>query len=174
MGERTLDHVALQRLSLQEDQTRNELEALRARRAEVMKARINDLESDLAEAEATIAGLREAVAARTDSAHAAADDLLLLLEAAPDKVMPLRRELQHKYQVFDGNTGVGAGAGGALRGGPTNALAESTLVDVAGRLDAMVERAKQGRGSITALRDAVSDLNRVVPGRDDEPISFGV
>eukprot|EP00038_Savillea_parva_P029647 m.72504 g.72504 ORF g.72504 m.72504 type:complete len:116 (+) comp8786_c0_seq3:123-470(+) len=78
MGERTLDHVALQRLSLQEDQTRNELEALRARRAEVMKARINDLESDLAEAEATIAGLREAVAARTDSAHAAADDLLLV------------------------------------------------------------------------------------------------
>jgi hypothetical protein len=75
---------------------------------------------------------------------------LQVLAASSTEVPAIRRELQSKYSVH---------VGGLDSTQPRSGLAENTLHEVADLLDGMVKRAEQGRGSITALRAAVSNVS---------------
>eukprot|EP00037_Helgoeca_nana_P022872 m.235622 g.235622 ORF g.235622 m.235622 type:complete len:153 (+) comp26159_c0_seq5:605-1063(+) len=85
---------------------------------------------------------------------------LQVLAASSTEVPAIRRELQSKYSVH---------VGGLDSTQPRSGLAENTLHEVADLLDGMVKRAEQGRGSITALRAAVSNFENSTTRRT-EPV----
>jgi hypothetical protein len=140
-------------ITRQEEQ-RAELEVLQVERTRAMRGRISDLEAELASAEGKavdLAGRNAALTSEMRTLRGAADDLLRLLAAPASDAPSVRRELQAKYRVFIGQTGQQEPADGAV-------AAASSLTQLAGALDGMVKRAERGRGSITALRAAVSDV----------------
>mmetsp|Transcript_31256 Transcript_31256/g.93822 ORF Transcript_31256/g.93822 Transcript_31256/m.93822 type:complete len:203 (-) Transcript_31256:230-838(-) len=163
----------LRRLSFEEDRRRAEVEHLQEVRVNAMRAQIADLQADLDTADATLAALTEENAMLTQRVNTlteASNDLRQILAAPPASVEDMRRTMGRKYGVVAGVAPGGGVGAGAIRGGmagpatrqpgdcqPRRArgLAESTLLEVAGRLDGMVRRAEEGRTNISALRAAV-------------------
>jgi hypothetical protein len=150
----THTHIHTHVVITRQEEQRAELEVLQVERTRAMRGRISDLEAELASAEGKavdLAGRNAALTSEMRTLRGAADDLLRLLAAPASDAPSVRRELQAKYRVFIGQTGQQEPADGAV-------AAASSLTQLAGALDGMVKRAERGRGSITALRAAVSDV----------------